>query len=217
MSGSRAIISSAVTIRSFADFPPARSAKMSVPPAVSISSDTQAMPEIMGSSHSSKYTRGRRANCAARRREAASPASSSPARWSALLAAPERLARWNFRRPDFEKSGSHETPHWRKTDSNPRSRDRDDGLRSNSPPDLFPERDPRSESLRSTCMSFSLVNSAVQRPEAEGKAAPFHEAGEWLCNRPSGISRIASSPGNSRRVETTGPDGYRRSIPSLPY
>ncbi len=53
-SGSRAMISSAVTIRSLADLPADRSAKMSMPPATSINSDTQAMPEIIGSSHSSK-------------------------------------------------------------------------------------------------------------------------------------------------------------------
>ena len=53
-SGPRAMTSAAVTTRSFADFPPARSANMSVPPAASINSDTHAMPEIIGSSHSSK-------------------------------------------------------------------------------------------------------------------------------------------------------------------
>ena len=37
-----------------AHLPPARSAKMSTPPAVSISSETQPMPEIIGLSHSSK-------------------------------------------------------------------------------------------------------------------------------------------------------------------
>jgi hypothetical protein len=65
MSGARAMIASAVTIRSFADFPPVRSAKMSIPPAASISSETQPMPEITGSSHSAKYTLGRRVKCAA--------------------------------------------------------------------------------------------------------------------------------------------------------
>ena len=76
MSGARAMISSAVTIRSFADFPPVRSAKTSIPPAASISSETQPMPEIIGSSHSAKYTLGRRVKCAARWRAPASPAAS---------------------------------------------------------------------------------------------------------------------------------------------
>jgi hypothetical protein len=88
MSGARAMISSAVTIRSFADFPPVRSAKMSIAPAASISSETQPMPEIIGSSHSAKYTLGRRVKCAARWRAPASPAASSSARRSARSAAP---------------------------------------------------------------------------------------------------------------------------------
>jgi hypothetical protein len=45
---------SVVTLRSLAAASPARSAKMSMPPAIPISSETQPMPEIIGSSHSSK-------------------------------------------------------------------------------------------------------------------------------------------------------------------
>src|SRR5207237_738293 len=57
--GSRRATSSAPTMRSLA-WPRSRSsAKTSWPPAISISSDTQRMPAISGSIHSSKYTRGR--------------------------------------------------------------------------------------------------------------------------------------------------------------
>ena len=42
------------------------SGKQSSPPAMPISSETQRMPQISGSSHSSKYTRGRRASAAPR-------------------------------------------------------------------------------------------------------------------------------------------------------
>ncbi len=45
---------SGVTMRSVADFILDSSGKTSTPPAISISSDTQRMPEIIGSSHSSK-------------------------------------------------------------------------------------------------------------------------------------------------------------------
>jgi len=46
------------TIRSFAALCPARPRNMSMPPAMPISSETQPMPLIIGSSHSSKYTFG---------------------------------------------------------------------------------------------------------------------------------------------------------------
>src|SRR5215472_1707392 len=58
-SGSRAITSSTATTRSLAAPRSARSAKMSMPPAISTSSETHPIPEISGSSHSSKNTRGR--------------------------------------------------------------------------------------------------------------------------------------------------------------
>ena len=53
-SGARAMTSAAVTMRSLADLQAARSAKISLPPAASINSETQPMPAIIGSSHSSK-------------------------------------------------------------------------------------------------------------------------------------------------------------------
>jgi hypothetical protein len=67
-SGFRATTSSAVTTRSLAApwFP--RSAKMSMPPAISTSSETHPMPAINGSSHSSKNTLGRFGNRGARLR-----------------------------------------------------------------------------------------------------------------------------------------------------
>src|SRR6202035_1505242 len=48
MSGARAMTSAAVTMRSLADLRTARSAKISLPPAASINSETQPMPEIIG-------------------------------------------------------------------------------------------------------------------------------------------------------------------------
>src|SRR5205085_2295579 len=54
MSGAAAITSSADTMRSFAFLFAARAGKTSMPPAASINSDTHWMPEIIGSSHSSK-------------------------------------------------------------------------------------------------------------------------------------------------------------------
>ena len=54
MSGFAAMTSSALTIRSGALLRAASCGKTSMPPAISISSDTQPMPEIIGSSHSSK-------------------------------------------------------------------------------------------------------------------------------------------------------------------
>jgi hypothetical protein len=57
ISGRRSSTASAVTIRARASASPARSAKQSVPPAISISSLTQPIPVINGSSHSSKKTR----------------------------------------------------------------------------------------------------------------------------------------------------------------
>ena len=54
MSGDAAMTSCGVTMRSVADFILESSGKTSAPPAISISSETQRMPEIIGSSHSSK-------------------------------------------------------------------------------------------------------------------------------------------------------------------
>jgi iron complex transport system substrate-binding protein len=54
MSGALAIISSRETVRSFALLWDARPANTSSPPATAMSSDTQPIPEIIGSSHSSK-------------------------------------------------------------------------------------------------------------------------------------------------------------------
>ena len=54
MSGAAAITASADTMRSFALLFPASAGNTSMPPAISISSDTHLMPEIIGSSHSSK-------------------------------------------------------------------------------------------------------------------------------------------------------------------
>ena len=54
MSGAAAITMSGVTMRSGADFFRDNSGNTSTPPAISISSDTQRIPEIIGSSHSSK-------------------------------------------------------------------------------------------------------------------------------------------------------------------
>ena len=59
----------------------ASSAKQSSPPASSISSLTQPMPEISGSFHSSKYTRGLRGKLAALARMTSSPA------WSSVVSA----------------------------------------------------------------------------------------------------------------------------------
>ena len=53
MSGARRTTSSAMTILSFADLHRESSANMSLPPAISMSSETQAIPEIIGLSHSS--------------------------------------------------------------------------------------------------------------------------------------------------------------------
>jgi len=54
MSGPAAINCSGATMRSFAFLRRDSSGKTSTPPAMSISSATQPMPEIIGSSHSSK-------------------------------------------------------------------------------------------------------------------------------------------------------------------
>jgi hypothetical protein len=54
MSGAAAITSRGATMRSLAFLRSASSGKTSVPPAVSISSETHLRPEIIGSSHSSK-------------------------------------------------------------------------------------------------------------------------------------------------------------------
>ena len=54
MSGAAAITSRGDTMRSLAFFCAASAGNTSTPPAVSISSDTHLMPEIIGSSHSSK-------------------------------------------------------------------------------------------------------------------------------------------------------------------
>ena len=74
MSGARRTTLSAMTILSFADLHRESSANMSLPPAISMSSDTQAIPEIIGLSHSSKYTFGLWLSCIARCRISASPA-----------------------------------------------------------------------------------------------------------------------------------------------
>ena len=78
MSGARRTTSSgSAMMRFLPSGSRASSGKQSSPPAMPISSDTQRMPEICGSSHSSKYTRGRRGNrAAARARIASSPRSS---------------------------------------------------------------------------------------------------------------------------------------------
>ena len=70
-SGAAAITASGVTMRSFAAFWNRSSGKTSSPPAMPISSDTQPIPEISGSPHSSKYTFGRASRRVA---AAASPA-----------------------------------------------------------------------------------------------------------------------------------------------
>ena len=54
MSGAATTTSDDATIRSFADLRVLNSANTSSPPAISINSDTQQMPLINGSSHSSK-------------------------------------------------------------------------------------------------------------------------------------------------------------------
>src|SRR5438094_2536241 len=59
ISGSRAATSAAVTMRSDAERRSRNSANTSRPPATSIRSETQPMPAMSGSIHSSKYTRGR--------------------------------------------------------------------------------------------------------------------------------------------------------------
>src|SRR6185295_16368998 len=61
MSGARRTTSSgSAMMRSLPSECWALSAKQSSPPAMPISSETQRMPEIIGSSHSSKYTRAHR-------------------------------------------------------------------------------------------------------------------------------------------------------------
>ena len=66
----------------------ASSGKQSSPPASAMSSETQAMPLICGVSHSSKYTRGRRAKPAARSTTAASPARISSMRIAVFASQP---------------------------------------------------------------------------------------------------------------------------------
>ncbi|OQB98219.1 MAG: hypothetical protein BWX79_03363 [Alphaproteobacteria bacterium ADurb.Bin100] len=61
----------------------ASSAKQSSPPAMPTSSDTQRMALIGGSSHSSKYTRGRRGS-----REAAASIACRPARIASIRCRP---------------------------------------------------------------------------------------------------------------------------------
>src|SRR5262249_60382673 len=58
MSGAAAIRSSPDTMRSLAFLRFDSAGNTSMPPAISTSSATQPMPEIIGSSHSSKYTPG---------------------------------------------------------------------------------------------------------------------------------------------------------------
>ena len=66
----------------------ASSGKQSSPPAMPMSSETQAMALICGVSHSSKYTRGRRDRSAARAATAASPALSSSTSAAAFASQP---------------------------------------------------------------------------------------------------------------------------------
>ena len=87
-SGASARTASGVTMRSLASEAPRNCGNTGVPPATSTSSSTQRMPEINGSSHSSKNTRGRWANRAAETRMASSPPSSSSASASARAARP---------------------------------------------------------------------------------------------------------------------------------
>ena len=87
-SGARRTTSSAMTILSFADLHRESSANMSLPPAISISSETQAIPEIIGLSHSSKYTFGLWLSRIARCRISASPAANKSASLLARSRAP---------------------------------------------------------------------------------------------------------------------------------
>ena len=82
-SGRPSRTASGSTMRSLASAAVRRCGKIGVPPAISTSSSTQRMPEISGSSHSSKNTRGRTGNRAAAARIASRPASSSSASASA--------------------------------------------------------------------------------------------------------------------------------------
>ena len=75
----RTTSSGSATMRSRPRLAAARSGKMSSPPAMPTSSLTQRMALICGSSHSSKYTRGRRGSRAARSRTASSRARSASA------------------------------------------------------------------------------------------------------------------------------------------
>ena len=65
-SGARAMTSpGSARMRSRANEHGARSGKHSSPPAISTSSETQRLPTMSGSSHSSKYTLGQRTKFAA--------------------------------------------------------------------------------------------------------------------------------------------------------
>ena len=95
MSGARATTSSgSAMMRSRPIGACARSGKMSSPPAMPISSLTQRIADIGGSSHSSKYTRGRRGSRAAasatRSRPVCSCSTYPRARSSAPTIAPSR-------------------------------------------------------------------------------------------------------------------------------
>ena len=77
MSGARAMIcSSSARMRCLASDCAASSGKMSSPPAIRTSSATQRMPLMRGSSHSSKYTFGRRGRVSACAATASMPACS---------------------------------------------------------------------------------------------------------------------------------------------
>ena len=91
-SGARAITCSLVTMRSFASRACRSSGKIGSPPAISTSSSTQRMPQISGSSHSSKKTFGRRGSAAAASRMSSSPRSSVGRERLALFRHPDDAA-----------------------------------------------------------------------------------------------------------------------------
>ena len=89
-SGSFRTTSSARTIRCFARDCRRSSGKIGRPPAISTSSSTQQIPEIRGSSHSSKNTRGRRGSAPASVRISSRPRSNCSTSASARSAQPTR-------------------------------------------------------------------------------------------------------------------------------
>ena len=72
--------------------PSRSSGKIGSPPAISTSSSTQQMPEISGSSHSSKNTRGRRGSAPPRARMSSSPRSSRVGERLGALAGADQAA-----------------------------------------------------------------------------------------------------------------------------